>query len=274
MQRPQKLSRCTPGIAFGDLSGEVLAARIYFGTDEWRLGSDDRAALVRLADQLRPWLRERGTVAVRCEGHADARADVGHNERLSRLRAEQASKALEELLALHPGLTMMPEVAWGESRSGAFAKIYDEDRRVDVFVRVTPRWEIDARTNPAVGTRVSIFRKFSPVYHLWKERALEYLVEEYERNDQDEVSMRVRPADRAKVLDLTLALAKLRRDPERGRLGLLRGDSEIGSAYEVEYRNAYRDAYARYEEAFFKCWNGSPGLSADQVRQVVLDARK
>ena len=94
------------------------------------------------------------------------------------------------------------------------------------------------------------------------------------RHDQDAVSVRVRPADKAKVLDLTQALAKLRRDPERGRLGLLRGESEIGSAYEVEYRNAYRDAYARYEEAFFKCWNGSPGLSADQVRQVVLDARK
>ena len=273
-RKPQKVSWCTQGIGFGDLSGEVLAAKVYFGTDEWRLASDDRAALFRLAELLRPWLRERGTAVVRCEGRADVRADVSHNENLSLLRARQVKKALESLLAVHPGFTLLPEVALGESRSSSFAPLHEEDRRVDVLVRVVPRWEIDARTNPAVRTRISIFRKFSPVYHLWKERGLEYLVEEYELHDQESFSVRVKTADKAKVLELTQELGKLRRDPERGRLGLLKGEGEIGSAYEAEYRNAYRDAYARYEEAFLKCWGSSPGLSPDEVRQLILSSRK
>lgn len=125
---------------------------------------------------------------------------------------------------------------------------WSQDRRVDVFVKVTPSF---AKPDSASAKRrADIFKKYSPRYSMWKERGLDYLIDQYELRDQEAVSVQIKSSDYDKVLELVFLLASpvdSAQIKERAR-GIRRKEA-ITEAYSVEYRKAYDEAYRRYQAA-------------------------
>lgn len=272
--KPQNVSWYNRGIQWADWKGEVPVAKVYFGTDEWQLTPDDRKALIDLARSLREFLlHDRGIAKVRCEGRADIRGEATYNQDLSGKRARTVTSALNALLAPVPGCQLQPERGLGKTLSSPLTAAYAEDRRVDVFTRVTTRSEIEAKKNPFARIRAEIFRKFffrpavpPQSYDLWK-GGLEYLIDQYELNDQKDISVSIKPSDEERVHQLIVKLAK---QPDQATVRAFKTREEIRSGYEIEYRRAYDDAYPRYEAEFWSYWKSHPALSAEQVRQAVL----
>jgi hypothetical protein len=143
----------------------------------------------------------------------------------------------------------------GERSGPVDPLLYDSERRVDVFVKVTrqppavPRF-VPAKPSvmtPWARRRADIFKTYSLDYPLWRRLGLEHLVDAYEQNEEADYPVRsIKPADQPKVLALLEALAspadvaRIRQEASRGR-----ADRVLAEAFCVEYRRAYDKAYRR-----------------------------
>jgi hypothetical protein len=121
---------------------------------------------------------------------------------------------------------------------------------VDVVARVETDAEREARNNPWAKARGDIFRRHSPKYHLWRKAGLDYLIDMYEKHDQESYPVTIKKADLEKVYELSLAIT----DPsDRGYLvqWAKSGDrvEVITDWYCIEYRKAYDEAYDRYRKS-------------------------
>jgi hypothetical protein len=225
----------------------VLGARIFFRTRESTLDREDRMALTGLADALRLILKRGHEVQLICRGYADIRPSASSNYQLSVFREQSVTVFLKQCLAGLQNFTFS-ERGLGDIYASSDSMRWSQDRRVDVFVKVIPSF---AHRDPTwAKRRADIFKKYSPRYSMWKERGLEYLVDQYELHDQEAVSVQIKPSDYDKVLELVLLLA----DPDDGvkikqwAQGPRR-NKEITEAYSVEYRKAYDVAYQRFQAA-------------------------
>ncbi len=225
----------------------VLGARIFFRTRESALDGEDRMALTGLADALRLILQRGHEVQLVCRGYADIRPSAPSNYQLSLFREQSVTVFLKQCLAGLPNVTFSGQDL-GDTYASSDSQRWSEDRRVDVFVKVTPSF---ARGDPTwAKRRADIFKKYYPRYSMWKERGLEYLVDQYELHDQEAVPVQIKPSDYDKVLELVLLLAS---SDDAGNIRQWaqgsRRNREIADAYCVEYRKAYDVAYQRYQAA-------------------------
>jgi len=225
----------------------VLGARIFFRTRESTLDREDRMALVGLADALRLLLKGGHEVQLICRGYADIRPSSPSNYQLSVFRERSVTVFLKQCLADLQNFTFS-ERGLGDIYASSDSQRWSQDRRVDVFVKVTPSFV--KGDSASAKRRADIFRKYYPRYSMWKERGLDYLVDEYELRDQEDVSVQIKPSDYDKVLELVLLLAapgdavKIK----QWALGPRRKEA-ITEAYSVEYRKAYDVAYRRFQAA-------------------------
>lgn len=225
-----------------------LCAKIYFATGEWNLGPAERKVIYDTAASLRCCLVHGHEVEVQCVGRADVRDDAEKNEELSKKRTFAVESLLKHKLRHLKGWSLLSGIGLGERFSASAKSMWDEDRRVEVFVRLIPGFDVEARNNPWTKTRAEIFRRYYPRYALWPERGLEYLVVQYEEHDQSNYPVKIGSPDFDKVLDLVIKIAR----PEDQKLISTWAQGEdrkavIADAYCVEYRRAYAEAFSRYQ---------------------------
>jgi outer membrane protein OmpA-like peptidoglycan-associated protein len=245
-KKPKQLNSQSYSHKWLDLDREVTGAQVFFETNDWELDQNDRQALAKLSVELGRILGGGHRVGLRCEGHTDVRAEDEHNLRLSEKRKNSVQMYLKTSLGSLRGFSVSGK-GYGEQKARPASKYWAEDRRVDVMVKVTPSW---AGPNPHGKKRAEIFRKYSPVYRLWRERGLDYLIDMYEAYDQQSDPVTIRPQDLEKVLDLIGKLAspsdyRMIQNWAKGA----RRTAVITEAYGVEYRKAYQEAYRQYEKA-------------------------
>jgi outer membrane protein OmpA-like peptidoglycan-associated protein len=233
-----------------DNDKRALCSQIYFDTGKANLDPNDHGALINTVRSIRTHLIHANQVELQCHGYADVRGGSVENEALSERRVSAVSSFLAAGLQHLKGWTVLKGRHFGEKYSRDSAALWEEDRRVDVFARIIPRFRIDAAENPWIKTRTKIFELYYPRYKLWPERGLGYLVEQYEAADQTEYPIKIKPTDFEKVLDLVRQIAT----PEDWRLisvwatGYYKNDV-ISDEYCVEYRRAYDEAYGRYRKS-------------------------
>ena len=237
-----------------DTKSFVHCTSVYFKTGNWLLGPDDRRALAETARTLRTFLVHGTQVEVRCSGRADVRADQASNEALSQRRLFIVEEFLKNRLNHLKGWTMLEGSALGERYSSSSESMWAEDRRVELQVRVIPEAAREQEENPWVKTRIRIFELYYPRYKLWPDRRLEYLVRQYEENDQDDYPVTIADADFERVLDLVHQIA----EPDDWRkISVWAATASsprerrnvISDIYCVEYRRAYRQAYDLYRNS-------------------------
>jgi hypothetical protein len=266
-------------ITWSALPGKVCAARIYFDTNRSDLRSDGVGALFQLVKSLRDFLLlDEGIAEVTCWGWADIRGTEKYNDGLSRRRAMRVRGSLDgSKLASVLGCTIKKDVlAFGSKFAPEDGALWADSRRVDVIVQVTTRKDLDTKNNPFILRRLEMFKKFFPGYRLWKDRGLEYLLDQYEmRIGRGDAWVKIKPTDSDKVLDLTLQLAD--DEAERNTIKNTVGDSKsanwrdkIASEYEVEYHRAWDRAFASYEKAYEQFQRTHPGMPSEAVRENVL----
>lgn len=221
----------------------VLGARIFFRTRESALDREDQTALAGLADALRPILQHGHDVQLTCRGYADIRPSSPSNYQLSLFRERSVTTFLKQCLAGFQNLSFSEE-GLGDIYATSDSLRWSQDRRVDVFVKVTPSFTKGG--SAWAKRRAEIFKRYYPRYHLWKERGLDYLIDQYELHE----AVEIKPSDYDRVLDLVFLLA----DPgDAGKIRQAaqgaRREREITEAYSVEYRRAYDVAYQKFQAA-------------------------
>jgi hypothetical protein len=214
----EKTSQHYPDVLTLNTTTFGVCARIYFRTNGYELRTDDRGALYRALFQMRGFLVRGCGIEVKCRAYADVRGDTNPNDDLS-------------------------------AKSHDSPALWAHDRRVDVLARVETEAEREGRKNPWVKTRAEIFRRYSPIYHLWP-KDLDYLIDEYEKNDQEAYPVRLKGDEVEKVYNLSLKIT----DPSEQ--GLLINWAKSGNRadvitdwYCVEYRKAYNEAYDIYRKS-------------------------
>jgi hypothetical protein len=238
---------------------EVQAAQIFFATDQSALTRDDERALRDLARSLTSVLLQPGwDIYLKCEGWADPRHNQNYNLALSQKRCDNVIAFIQhELDGGARGATYSISGAGHGERGGPDPRRYAEERCVDVFVKVTKK-PVSAPAAPAAPRklpgltqwarrRANLFRKYSPSYHLWLRLGLDYLIDEYEQNEELDLPVHtIRPADIPKVMALIEQLASphdVARIKEWARSGMTA--RVLAETYCVEYRRAYDTAYRR-----------------------------
>ena len=229
----------------------VVCARIYFRTNGFQLRSDDRGALHRAIQGMRTLAVNGCDVKVRCEGFADVRGEGGANETLSRKRLAQVEHMLTSRLRhLKKRCKFFKGTPHGERRSHDSPLLWVNDRRVDVLARAETEAEREARGNPWTKTRAEIFRRHSPLYHHWRKAGLDYLIDEYEKHDQDNYPVKIKLKDLGKVYELCMIITA---ESDRGYLEQWAKSGNraevITDWYCVEYRKAYQEAYDIYRKS-------------------------
>jgi hypothetical protein len=245
----EKTSQHYPDVLTLNTTTFGVCARIYFRTNGYELRTDDRGALYRALFQMRGFLVRGCGIEVKCRAYADVRGDTNPNDDLSAKRLVRVEGMLRTGLRHLKWCKIDRGEAHGERRSHDSPALWAHDRRVDVLARVETEAEREGRKNPWVKTRAEIFRRYSPIYHLWP-KDLDYLIDEYEQNDQEAYPVRVKGDDVEKVYDLSLKIT------DRSEQGLLINWAKSGSRAEVisdwycvEYRKAYNIAYDRYRRS-------------------------
>lgn len=202
-----------------------------------------------MARDIRTILQNGYHVTARCEGHADQRHTDEYNQGLSEKRCNSVSsflKGIPENLGNFKGFDISSDPK-GEKNATKDRRYYAKDRRVDIFIRV--KFPRDLGAAQTAKRRASIFRKYSPVYNLWVQHGLDYLIDQYEVHGHslhEETPVKIRTWD----LDRALALVGKLASPadcariKRSAIGRVKA-AVITMAYIIEYRRAYAEAIKR-----------------------------
>ena len=186
---------------------------------------------------------------MKCKAYADVRGETKLNDDLSAKRLVRVEGMLRTGLRHLKWWKIHRGEAFGERRSHDSPGLWANDRRVDVLARVETEAEREGKKNPWAKTRAEIFRRHSPKYHLWP-KDLDYLIDQFEKNDQEDYPVKIKSGDIEKVFKLSLALT------DKSEQGLLINWAKSGNRAEVvtdwycvEYRKAYHVAYDRYRKS-------------------------
>jgi hypothetical protein len=261
MGGPSQLSSRTKRFDWQKLIGqEVQATQVFFATDQASLTLDDDLALRDLVKSLTPVLLKHGIdISLRCEGWADPRQSLSYNLALSNQRCDTVIAFLRRELqgAVRSATSGISGAGHGERATSVQLERYAEERRVDVFVKVTrkpiaaPQARTAARKSrgptPWSQRRVHLFKTYSPDYQRWSRLGLDHLISEYEQNEEDgEPVPMIRPEDIPKVMALIEQVASPEDVARIKQWARSRPAAKVlADAFCVEYRRAYDDAYRR-----------------------------
>ena len=234
--------------------GQKLVAQIFFLVDDDLLDKKDGAKLDEVAASLAPMIEQGHKVTVRCIGRADVTYKADYNLDLARRRAKEVADHIGHAMGLSAP-TKLEHSGTGETHSRSEKRYWLEDRRVDVIAHVEPQYSYKFQywCDNKDELRPHIFRNYYPRYWLWRSRRLDYLIDQFENEYKPggSGSVTIRPADLGKALEIVEMLADYD-DWKMIEMWVKTRDRvrEITTAYEVEYRKAYRIAYDRAYKDF------------------------
>ena len=147
MAKDQLKSDCPTGFKWEDaINGEIKFASIYFAYNNHELTKDDKDIIDLLVEYVGRTIQHSQDVEIKFTGHTDKRGTRGFNLGLSQRRIDSVKdyfsgqleqfKIKEDKVVNYLPFVKPFELSEGEKNARFQKRYWDEDRRVDISVRL------------------------------------------------------------------------------------------------------------------------------------------
>jgi len=228
-------------------------AAVFFANNKWELDSKDKLELATIREKFRRLLDNHFWIFLDTHGTASSPGSDRYNRNLSMKRSNEVLNFFKNELNHYTRFICGREFT-GEDFSRPERRFHSVDRKVIVSVKIAMGRDPNSPFQGyerAYISRVKIFMRYNPHYHLWRERGLFYLVEQYEKlyEENKEDNLKINEKDLDKVIDLLMKRFPPEiKNPFLNDLKYGNHAEVVTEYYHLLYRHDYNVAYDRYNQ--------------------------